>query len=144
TLGALNTAIKGRAIIDTDNLGSGNSGDSGRTGDTHADGTADSFANSGAASESTSTSGDTGSAANALILKAGIGDGGNGGDRASAHSGRAGDARSRFRVGGHTTGGTGPVTGGDSIANTSADGGEGGSVNASQTPSALSGNSGAS
>src|SRR5207245_9446177 len=38
----------------------------------------------------------------------------------------------------------GPVTGGDSSANTSVDGGDGGSVNISQDPLALSGDSGAS
>src|SRR5205807_4058619 len=70
--------------------------------------------------------------------------GGRGGDKARVHSSRAGDARSRFNTGGRTKGGTGPVTGGDSIAAVSANGGAGGDVKASQTPDAFSGNSGAS
>src|SRR5205085_3349131 len=49
-----------------------------------------------------------------------------------------------LRVCGHCRRDPVRVTGGDSIANTSANGGDGGDVNGTQTPTAASGNSGAS
>src|SRR5581483_11013932 len=103
-----------------------------------------SSANSGAWSNAQSTSGDTGNVSNDVHVRGAGGAGGNGGDRASARSGRAGDANSRVRVGNRSRVRIGAVTGGDSIANVDANGGDGGGVKIDASPTAASGNSGAS
>jgi hypothetical protein len=88
---AVNTAIKGRAVVDG-GAGSGNSGNSGRTGNANAVGVAVSNANSGAQSSSNAVSGDTGNAVNNVAVRATGGNGGNGGDNVRARSGRGGNA----------------------------------------------------
>jgi hypothetical protein len=89
---ASNTAIKGKVNVDG-SARSGDSGNSGRTGSASANGTAISNANSGAGSVSNASSGDTGTAANAVKTTAVGGDGGNGGDNVHARSGPGGDVR---------------------------------------------------
>jgi len=70
---------------------------------------------------------------------------GDGGFRASSRSGRAGDARSRLNVGSRgTLNGARGITGGDSIAETNANGGDGGEAELEQNPEATSGDSGKS
>ncbi|MCU1451563.1 MAG: hypothetical protein JWP02_3733 [Acidimicrobiales bacterium] len=89
---ASNTAIKGKVSVDG-SANSGNSGDSGRTGNASANGVAISNANSGAGSVSNASSGDTGTAANAVKVTAVGGKGGEGGDNVRARSGPGGDVR---------------------------------------------------
>src|SRR4029077_1394623 len=127
----------GNANIGGVNVASGASGNTGATGDTSATGVASSIANSGAASRATSASGNTGDAANAVRATLIGGRGGAGGDNARVSSGRAGDARARQSIQGRNNRvSLGAVTGGDSIADGSVNGGAGGDVHSDQSPSA--------
>src|SRR5205085_7085685 len=104
-----------------------------------------SHANTGAATEATSVSGNTGAAANAVNALLLGGNGASGGDKARVRSGRAGDAKARQTISGRGNRVTlGSVTGGDSIANGSVNGGAGGDVHSDQSPTAVSGDSGLS
>jgi hypothetical protein len=91
SVSASNTAIKGKATVNADTR-SGDSGNSGRTGNANASGGAVSNANSGATSASNAQSGSTGDAVNSVKVTAVGGNGAPGGDNAKARSGRGGNA----------------------------------------------------